>query len=120
MLGVIFLTLLFFIVVLFSGFRLRRQGKPYGTLLLTIHKLIPVILLIYLAFAINLWKPLSPLTIAACLVAAVLFLVMIGSGGWISAAKEPPQSISILHKVFPYFTILAVAIVLILIFIQRL
>jgi hypothetical protein len=120
MLGVIFLTLLFFIAVLISGFRLHRRGKPYGKLLLAMHKLIPVIMLIYLAISINLFKPLSPLIIAACLVTAVLLLVMIGSGGWISASKEPPQSISILHKVFPYFTILAVAIVLILIFVQRL
>ena len=104
---VIFLSLLCFTTVLLSGFRLHKLGKPYRTLLLTIHKLVPVAMLVYLALTIRLMAPLSLLVWIATLFAGFCFLVMIASGSWISAAKEAPKAVLALHKILPYVTILA-------------
>ncbi len=107
MLGVIFLTFLCFLAVFLSGFRLHNLGKPYRTLLLTIHKLIPIALLVYLGLAVRLMTPFSTLAWLVVLFAIFCFVVMIATGGWISAAKEAPKVVLIIHKVTPCVTVLA-------------
>ncbi len=107
MLALIFLTLLCFIVIFLSGFRLHNLGKPYRTLLLTIHKLVPVAMLVYLFLTIRLMAPLSVLAWLVCLFAGFCFVVMIATGGWISATKESPKAVLVIHKVMPYLTVLA-------------
>jgi hypothetical protein len=107
MLALIFLTLLCFVVVFLSGFRLHKLGKPYRTLLLTIHKLVPIALLVYLGLSLRLMTPFSILTWLAIFFALFCFLVMVATGGWISAAKETPKVVLVIHKVAPYLTILA-------------
>jgi hypothetical protein len=104
---VVFLSLLGYTAVLLSGFRLHKLGKPYRTLLLTLHKLVPVAMLVYLALTLRLMAPLSLLAWIASLFAGFCFLLMIATGGWISAAKEPPQTVLVLHKILPYVTVLA-------------
>jgi len=109
MLALIFLTLLCFIMIFLSGFRLHNLGKPYRTLLLTIHKLVPVAMLVYLVLTIRLMAPLSILAWLVCFFAGFCFVVMIATGGWISAAKEAPKAVLVIHKVMPYLTVLASA-----------
>jgi hypothetical protein len=107
MAALIFLTLLCFLVILISGYRLHKNGKPYGTLLQTIHKLIALGLVVYLIIVLRLMRPFSPLALAAMILAAVLFVLLFASGGWISAAKEAPGAVKVVHKVLPYLVILA-------------
>lgn len=107
MLALIFLTLLCFIVIFLSGFRLHNLGKPYRTLLLTIHKLVPVAMLVYLFLTIRLMAPLSILAWLAIFFSGFCFVVMVVTGGWVSAAKEAPKPVLVIHKVMPYVTILA-------------
>ena len=120
MLALLFLTLLCFLIVFLSGFRLHKLGKPYRTLLLTIHKLIPIALLVYLGLAMRLMTPFSTLAWLVVLFAIFCFVVMVATGGWVSAAKEAPKVVLVLHKVLPYVTVLATAGALYLIFVSKL
>jgi len=112
MAAMIFLTILCFLVILVSGYRLRARGKPYGTLLLTIHKLIPLGMLVYLFFVLKQMSPLSPLVLVLAILTAVFFVLLIATGGMISAKKEAPVALKTVHKVLPYLTILCVGAVL--------
>jgi len=119
MTAVIFLSLLCFVVILVSGYRLRQRGKPYGTLLLTIHKLIPLGMIAYLAFMLKQMSPLPPMIWLATILAAGCFLLLIASGGWISAAKEVPFWVKIAHKILPYLAILATGVVFVFLVIEK-
>ena len=114
MTAIIFLTILCFLVILISGYRLRMRGKPYGTLLLTVHKLIPLGMLVYLFFVLKQMSPLAPLVLVLAILGAVFFVLLIATGGVISAAKEVPPAVKIVHKLMPYFTIAVTGAVLIL------
>lgn len=118
MAAMIFLTVLCLVVILVSGYRLRNKGKPYGMLLLTIHKLIPLGMLAYLILTLRQMSPLSPLAMTFAILGAVLYLLLIASGGWISAAKEAPGGVKIVHKVLPYLAIFATAATLTLVIIN--
>jgi hypothetical protein len=115
MLGLIFLTVLLVLVIFISGYRLSRRGKPYGTLLLTIHKLIPLGMLIYLGIAVNRMKPLTTPAVALSFTAGFFYLLLIASGGVISATKEAPAWVKLAHKVLPYLAALTTGIALYLI-----
>jgi heme A synthase len=104
------ITGVFFVCILLSGFWLHRLGRPVNTLVLTIHKLISVAAVVYLA--INIYRihqvtPLSPLAIAVSVVALVLFVVMIATGGLLSVTKEMPAFVHTIHQFSPYLVILS-------------
>jgi hypothetical protein len=119
MAAMIFLTVLCLVVILVSGYRLRNKGKPYGTLLLTIHKLIPLGMLAYLIITLRQMSPLSPLVLTLAILGAIFYLLLIASGGWISAAKEAPGGVKIVHKVLPYLAILATAVTLAILILEK-
>lgn len=116
MIAIITLTSLFFLVILVSGFRLHRAGKPYGTLLLTLHKLVALGALVYLILNILHVTPISMPAMVVGLLAGFFFVLLIASGGWISAAKQAPEAVLVVHKVLPYLAILATAAVLYMFF----
>ena len=104
-----------FILVFISGFWLSRSGKPYSAILLNAHKLIGLAVLVYLAVAVyqvNRATPLGAMEWVAGVVAGLLFLSTIVSGGLVSIDKAMPAAISIMHKVLPYLTVLSSAVTL--------
>ena len=69
------------------GYWLRRRGKPYSTLLVTIHKLIGLGLGIYLGFLIfqrNQLTPLTPIEMIATAVTILLFAINTATGSLLS------------------------------------
>lgn len=101
-----------FLLIFLSGYWLRRTGKPYSTVILTIHKLVSVALFVFLAVAvikINQAQPISALGWIAAAVSAVFFLSLIVSGGLLSTGKPQPAAISTLHRITPYLTVLSSA-----------
>jgi hypothetical protein len=106
-----------FAVILVSGYLLSRAGKPYGALLLSVHKLIAlgaVVFLVLTLLKLNRVEALGATAFAAALVAGVLFLILIVTGGIISAAKTAPGFVTILHRIAPYFAVIAAAATLFL------
>jgi len=102
-----------FLLVFLTGFWLARLGKPYGTGLLTVHKLLAVGILVFLGVSAYRAYKMSvlgaPIWFIA-VIAVVAFVAMIASGGVLSAAESPPALFALLHKVTPYAAALFTAV----------
>ena len=113
---------LFGVFIVLSGFWLSRTGKPLNTLILTAHKLISlaaVVVLVITVYQIHQAAPLSPVEIAASAVTILFVVVMIASGGWLSAAKTVPAIVTGIHQVVPYLALLSTAATLYLVLVRR-
>ncbi|UCH10758.1 MAG: hypothetical protein JSU61_02390 [Fidelibacterota bacterium] len=98
-----------FLLVFATGFWLKALGRPYGVALMTVHKLAATGILFYLLIQAVGANKLSALSASMWIVvslATLSFLIMIASGGALSAMKSPPAIISVVHQVAPYTTVL--------------
>ena len=110
---------LFFLMILVSGYLLSGIGKPYNILIITFHKLAGLALGIYLGVLLFRHAQHSGLAISgivAIAVTVVFFLILVVSGSLLSAANELPGVVQKLHSVFPYLTVAAATILLMLVF----
>ena len=106
---------LFFLFIFLSGFWLSRSGKPYSVIILTIHKLIGLAAGVFLAltvYRIHQVAPLGPVEITAIVVTVLFFAGTVTAGGLLSVDKPMPAAISMMHKLFPYPTVLSSAVTL--------
>jgi len=106
-----------FVILFLSGFWLNRTGKPYGTLIFTIHKLIGMgmgILLFVIVREIYQTASLRPMETIAVIATVLFFIATVTTGSLLSIpiSKPMPNIVSILNKVFPYFTVLFTAVTL--------
>lgn len=100
----------FFLLILATGFWVKRLGKPYPTLVLNIHKLIALGAVVYLAITaarISKADPLTTAQVASLVLSAVLFVGTIVSGGLASIDKPMAVIPLKIHRVSPYLTLLA-------------
>lgn len=96
-----------FMVLFATGYWLARLGKPYGFALFNVHKLVAVGILIFVAvvaYGANKTAPLGMVVWICLAVAAVGFLVLMGTGGAMSAMNAAPQAVRVAHKMAPYVT----------------
>ena len=96
-----------FLVIFLSGYGLHRSGKPYHTLLFSLHKLISLGVMVWLlvtATRAQRVEPLSALELSLVIAATVLFVATIASGGLVSLEKPAPVAIAWVHKLLPYLT----------------
>ena len=106
---------LLFLFVFFFGFWLSRSGKPYNLVIFTIHKLVALGTVVFLAltvYKVHQVTPLSPTQISVIVITAVCFLAAILTGGLLSMDKTMPLIVHRLHQVTPYLTLLATSIIL--------
>jgi hypothetical protein len=106
-----------FLIMFLSGFWLSRTGKPYGTFIFPIHKLIGVgmgILLFVMVRQIHQTTSLSSIEIAAVVVTVLSFLAIVTTGSLLSIpiSKPMPDIVSKLNKILPYFTVLSTTVTL--------
>jgi len=106
-----------FLVMFLSGFWLNRTGKPYGTLIFTIHKITGLGLGIFLYLSIrqiHQVAALSPVEIAIIVVTALFFVATVITGSLLSipVSRPMPDVVSRLNKVLPYFTLLSTTLTL--------
>lgn len=102
----------FFILIFGAGFWLSRAGKPYNGVLFNIHKLVALAALVFLGISvarISRAQGLQPGQIAAVALAGLSFLVTIVTGGLVSASTTLPAFVPVIHRLFPYLTVLASA-----------
>jgi hypothetical protein len=105
-------TGLFFLAIFLSGFWLSRTGKPYGSLYLNIHKLIALAAVVFLVLTItrvNQSARQNAVELTVSIVAALLFLATIISGGLVSIPRTLPAFLTTIHHFLPYATLLAIA-----------
>lgn len=113
---------LFFISILLSGFILSRAGRPINVFFLTVHKLISVGVVVFLAitvYRINQVTPLNSLEIAACVITLAFFITLVATGGLLSTAKTMPTAILKVHQIMPYLAIISTGISLYLLLTHR-
>lgn len=91
-----------FIFILISGIWLSKLGKPYGTILFTIHKLIALAFIIYVfIISKNLFKAMeiNPVMWIFMVAAAISVIAIIATGGILSNQEEVKNSLVIVHKI---------------------
>jgi hypothetical protein len=100
------------IVVFASGFMLTRGGRPHGTGLLTVHKLVALAAVVVIGAGVVQYGrsgALTPVAIAVAAAAAVCVVAAFASGGILSAKATPPSIVARLHAVVPWLTAVASA-----------
>jgi hypothetical protein len=100
----------FFVFIILTGLCLSRLGKPINILLLTVHKLFSVGALMFLGisvYRINQAAPLNTLEIVVCVVTFLFFLILIATGGIISAAKTTNAIVLTIHKFCPIIVVIS-------------
>lgn len=100
---------LVFLLIFLSGFWLSRNGSPYGTGLLTVHKLISLAVFVFLIVTmvqVNKATGLSGLEWALGIITAVFFIGTILAGGLLSTDLELPTAVLTIHHITPYLTLL--------------
>ena len=100
------------LAVFVLGFWLRRSGKPYSGLVMTVHKLAALavlVLFILTVYRVTQATPLdNPDLLAAALTVAV-FVAAIISGGVVSLDRPTSPIARALHWVTPFLTIAGIA-----------
>jgi hypothetical protein len=83
-----------FLLILLSGFWLSRSGKPYGTIVFSIHKLVAVATVVLLGvtiYRINRVGTLSAIELLAPIVTGLFFLGTMVTGGLLSIPIDKPM-----------------------------
>jgi hypothetical protein len=97
----IVLAIGFFVLMLLSGIWLRRKGKPYNKLIFTIHKIIVLLTILFVARYIILLKntvEMVQLTLTVMWITLAFFVVSFISGALLSFEKPMPKALTILHR----------------------
>jgi hypothetical protein len=106
---------LFFLFIFLSGIWLSNSGKPLNTIILTIHKLIALAAVVFLAitvYQINQTATLSGGAVIAVVVTGLLFLGTIITGGLLSIDQPMPAAVLKMHQIMPFLTVFSTAVTL--------
>lgn len=101
-----------FVLIFLSGILLSRSGKPYNTLIFTVHKLVGLatgVLLAVTVYQTHQVAPLGQIEIAAIAITILLFVGTVAAGGLLSIDKPMPAIVLTLHQIIPVLTVLATA-----------
>lgn len=99
-----------FLFIFAFGFWLSRAGKPYNTLLFTIHKLLALGAAIYLVISMYKIHQATPLAPAIWLIFGLSALCGVASfvtGALLSLNQAMPPFVLKLHQLAPYLTLLS-------------
>ncbi len=106
------LTGLFLLFTILSGIWLSRMGRPLSVLILTLHKLISLGTVVFLAITIYRIQQTAPLSSTVIILSGVtflLFIVLIATGGLLSTTKSMPVIVLKIHQIAPMLVILSTA-----------
>ena len=106
---------LFYLFIFTFGYWLAHSGKPYNGFIMTIHKLVSVVAVVFLVIAIsriNKAAALNAVELTAVVFTGLFFLCTIVTGALLSIDKPMPVVIMRLHQVIPYLTVLSTALTL--------
>ena len=102
----------FILTIFIFGFWLSSRGKPYSTLLLTIHKLAGVALGVYLVTRVvqkHQSIGLNSIELAALCLSILFFAGLVASGGLLSTERPMPVVVQFIHKISPYLAVVSSA-----------
>lgn len=93
------------VIVFVTGFLLTRTARPYSTGLLTVHKLVDLAGIVFVAvLAIGALRAGETMALDWVLVIAALLLALatLASGGVVSASENVASWILVAHRVLPW------------------
>lgn len=106
---------LLLVLVFVSGYRLTTLGRPFNSVLLTVHKLISLAAAaLLIVFGYGAWQiaGLGGMEGAIAAVTALAFLGAIASGGVLSTPKPRQTAILRVHQTTSVLALLATAVML--------
>jgi len=109
-------AVLFALLIYVTGYWMKARGKLNGVVL-NIHKLLAVAAAILLGvtfFQVNKAYGVGGVEILGLVIASVIFLATIITGGLTSARIKIPKVIRIAHRILPHLTVVAAAVTLFL------
>ncbi len=95
-------------VVIATGFWLARAGRPYGTLLLNVHKLVDLGAVVFIGWSVygaSRSAPLPGALWAAAAVASVCTIAAFATGGVVSANATAPGWVARMHGVGAWLSV---------------
>jgi uncharacterized integral membrane protein len=102
-----------FLLTLASGFWVSHSGKPYSTLVFTIHKLISLAAIVATAVTFNYLHKTNEIRLAieagAIIITGLLFLCLLATGAMLSIGKPALAAIRTIHHIAPYLAIMSAA-----------
>jgi hypothetical protein len=101
-------------IVFGTGFWLSRGGRPYGTALLTIHKLVDLGVVVAIGLMVyRAGRVSAPSTLewAVLALATAAVVAAFASGAVVSASETAPKWVAGLHKVAPWLAGVLAALV---------
>ena len=112
-------AVLLFLLKIATGVWLRKSGRPISAAQLNLHKFIAlgtVALIVMIVRRIYLATGADPSAVAVIILAGLLFLLAIITGGLASLEKPAPSFVKSIHKAMPFltalFTLLAIYLLL--------
>jgi hypothetical protein len=108
-------TGLLFVIIFLSGILLSNSGRPLNVMVFTIHKLIGLAAIIFLAvtiYQINQQAALSATEVIVSVVTGLLFVGTIITGGLVSLEQPVPRVVLTLHQILPILTVLSTVVTL--------
>lgn len=99
-----------FAVILLSGVALDHSGRPYGTAMVTVHKLVALavgVLLLMALHGANKAGTLGAIPLIVGLVTGLLLLATGVIGALLTLEKPMPAALATVHQVAAYLTTLA-------------
>lgn len=109
----IIVTGLFFLFTLASGVWLSNSGRPYNSVIFTIHKLIAlgaVISTVVTVYQLRTGVDTRTLALGAIVVTGLLFLSLFASGALLSIGKPDHVAILTIHRAAPLLAVIATAL----------
>ena len=110
-------TGLLLLFTLLSGVWLSHSGRPYNTVIFTIHKLIAlgaVIFTVVTVQQLHTGVDTRALTIGVIVITGLLFLSLFASGALLSIGKPDHIAILTIHRVAPLLAVIATAATMVL------
>lgn len=104
---------IFFVFIVLSGFWLSRSEKPLNVFILTIHKIMTLAALIYIAidvYQINQLTPLNSFEIAISSITFLFFIALMTTGAMLTLHKIMPAMVLRTHQILPFLLILSTTI----------
>jgi hypothetical protein len=98
----IVLAIGFFVLMLLSGIWLRTKGKPYNKLIFSIHKIMTILTILFVARYVILLKKtveMAQLTVTLFWVSVAFFIISFISGAILSFEKPMPDALTKLHRI---------------------
>ena len=92
----------FFVLMLLSGIWLSRKGKPYNKLIFSVHKIITLLTILFVArYVILATKSvaMAQLTVTLFWVCVTFFVISFVSGALLSFEKPMPDALTKLHRI---------------------